>query len=287
MNPLENSIIESLLEINDKNIVVEGENEKLEFKVNFNRASKEAKVKYCKELAAFYNSKGGYLIFGVNDETNELVGLNDFTEPDSADIANDINEYFKPTFDHRQKTLTIKGKTIFAIYVAPRIDIPTVCIRTHQDVVKESTIFYRYSSQSAPIHAEDLIKLLMELKLENSTELAEKNIAIDYKPKINRGLSGLKDGAAEATLTNEGKRFEIKSVQSTNKAFQASFYAKLPYWFEPGVRLALRISTSDGSLINDKTFEANMIVQNELGHDYSITFTGKGGQIKISEPTLI
>jgi len=97
MNPLDNEIIISLLKVDKENNVNQNESEQLEFKEIFDRLNKAAKAKYSKELAAMYNSKGGYLVFGISDE-NKIIGLKDFQMPDSADLANDINDYFKPTF---------------------------------------------------------------------------------------------------------------------------------------------------------------------------------------------
>jgi len=117
MDPLDDLILESILRTDENGIVLQKEDDKIEYKAIFDNSSKEAKAKYAKELAALHNYDGGYLIFGVDDHTKELIGLNAFQEPDNADLTNDINNYFSPAIRYpiwRQfpLSLVLCGSTI-------------------------------------------------------------------------------------------------------------------------------------------------------------------------------
>ena len=65
--------MEALLRIDSKAARVQAyEFDRVEFKLSWNAGSADD---YAKSMAAFANSKGGYLIFGVRDGTGEIVGL--------------------------------------------------------------------------------------------------------------------------------------------------------------------------------------------------------------------
>ena len=54
------------------NRIISRESSWLEFKESFNW---NAKDKYAKIIASFANTKGGYIIFGINDNPRDLKGL--------------------------------------------------------------------------------------------------------------------------------------------------------------------------------------------------------------------
>lgn len=186
MGPLDDLIIQNILRTDSSGKVLQKEDDKIEYKEVFENNSKDAKAKYAKEMAALYNYDGGYLIFGISD-SSDLVGLQSFKEPDNADLANDINNYFSPAIRFQSRLVKVNGKDVFVIYVEKRSSIPTVCIKGHQDAVKEATIYWRYSAKSAPINSGDLINLFHSLRGEETkklTEIAEKDYRAKHKPRI-------------------------------------------------------------------------------------------------------
>jgi len=207
MDPLDDIILKRILKTDKNGVVLQPEDDKIEYKLIFNNQSKETKAKYVKELAALYNFEGGYLIFGVNDKTLEMEGLQNFSLPDNADLSNVVNTYFSPAIRFQTKELTFEGKKLFIIFVKKRDSIPTVCIKSYRDVLTVATIYWRYSAQSAPIKAGDLINLLNALKGENTRELAkitEKNYRSKFKPRIS-ATGGHSPGNVRLTLQNKGE----------------------------------------------------------------------------------
>jgi len=215
MGPLDDIILKGILNTDATGNVLQKEDDKIEYKEVFENGSKEAKAKYAKELAALCNYDGGYLFFGVSDD-GKLVGLKNFNEPDNAGLVNDINTYFSPAIRFQSKRININEVNVFVIYVEKRTSIPTVCIKGHQDIIKEATIYWRYSAQSAPISSGDLINLLNCLKGENSKELVEiakKDFRSKFKPRLE--LNGeMKSGdEVKIRIENRGEIAHVEDFQ--------------------------------------------------------------------------
>lgn len=198
MNPLDDLILNALLRTGPQGVVSQKEDDRIEFKEIFDNSSKEAKAKYAKEMAALCNYQGGYLIFGVDDKQN-LIGLKNFSEPDNALLADDINTYFSPAIRFASKAIVIEGRQLFVVHVAKRASIPTVCVKGFQEDLKVSTIYWRYAAQSSPIKPGDLIDLLNSLRGESNNELTEitkREFRAKYKPRLQTlgSTSGLEFG---------------------------------------------------------------------------------------------
>lgn len=284
MEALEDSVLHGLLRTDREGKVVQKEETNIEYKLIFDRNNKEAKAKYVKELAALYNTEGGYLIFGIEDKTNGLEGLKNFVEPDSAMIADDINNYFKPSFQFKSRVFEINNKSLFVIYVSKRIDIPAVCIKNYTDVLRESTIYYRYSTQSAPIHAEDLIYLLVNLKTlktDKLSELKEREMTIEYRPKIIWTTSGYTNEAQNIVLQNKGRRVKVNKISSLSPHLLPRFDIQVPFYMEENQTKALLIYTETKTKFPLSNYEINLHVENEIDQSYTIKIINKDLKLNI------
>ena len=86
-----------------------GESKNLEFKVS----RPEKSIKYMKSVVAFANGKGGRIVFGIDNDTREIVGLPEesvFREMDA--ITNAISDSCEPVIVPDVYPQTIDGKTI-------------------------------------------------------------------------------------------------------------------------------------------------------------------------------
>ena len=95
--------------------ILAGESKNVEFKVS----RPEKSLKYMKTIIAFANGKGGRLIFGIDDETREVVGIQEeivFQEMDA--IANAISDSCEPMIIPDVYPQTIKEKTIIVVEIA-------------------------------------------------------------------------------------------------------------------------------------------------------------------------
>ena len=94
--------------------IKKGETEKLEFKREI--PSKDSKL--MKTVVAFSNSHGGRIVFGVDDETHEIIGIENekvFRLMDA--LANMISETIEPQVVPRITFETIEDKTIVIVEI--------------------------------------------------------------------------------------------------------------------------------------------------------------------------
>lgn len=286
MGPLDDIILRGILSVDSNGKVLQKEDAKIEYKEIFDKGSKEAKAKYAKEMAALYNYEGGYLIFGVSN-SGDLLGLQSFTEPDNAELVDDINSFFSPAIKFHSRLVKLNGKDVFVIHVEKRTSIPTVCIKGHQDAVKESTIYWRYSAKSSPIGAGDLINLLGSLKGEDSkelTEIAKKDFRSKFKPRLWLNGGVRTDGEVHLRIENRGEIAHVDGfniVESNSKEIWPPTWKNHPIIKEHGVEAVVRSNTHWTKL----SFKLAMDFHDDEGHRYRsiIDFKDQRGVLETTE----
>ena len=142
------------------------ENKKLEYKSNFNFGSMN---EYSRTMAAFANTKGGIIVFGVTDSPRQAIGMknDNFEKIDEEKITSFLNEHFAPEIEWEKYLFEIDGKKFGVILVNESKNKPIVCIKdTKKDKSRESDIFYRYVGRTQRIRYPELKKILDE-KIEN------------------------------------------------------------------------------------------------------------------------
>ena len=287
MNPLDDLFLNAILRVDSNNILFQKEDINFEYKQFFDRDKKDARAKYAKELAALFNCEGGYLIFGVEDKKSELVGLTNFTEPDNALLSGDINSYFSPAFPFVSKTFMVGGKTLFIVYVEKRKSIPTICIKEHNGVLSDATIYWRYSGQSAPIKSGDLINLLHSLREEESVRIASTKLKLDYKPylKLKNGHGG--NGAIQLNISNEGERARIEQINLLEGDVISGSYATLPHNLAKDQVFAVSVKTNSAPMFANTTYKLEFIYTDKAGTRYKAIGEFRGINGSIGEPQEI
>lgn len=94
--------------------ILAGESKSIEFKV----CRPEKSIKYMKSVIAFANGKGGKIIFGIDDETREIVGISEdnlFREMDA--ITNAISDSCEPVIVPEIYLQTIDNKHIIIVEI--------------------------------------------------------------------------------------------------------------------------------------------------------------------------
>ncbi len=153
--------------------VTSRESRRLEFKRSFDRQQLAA---YERTLAAFSNTVGGVILFGVADRPRIVVGTDPNTLPDDADITTLLRQDFSPEIPFEARTYHYGALTLFAIGVEPNINRPVICQRSRnkktldangqnpreEEAIREGAIYYRYIAQTAAIKYTELRALLDE-----------------------------------------------------------------------------------------------------------------------------
>ena len=99
-----------------EDILIDGENEKVEFKSWVNtKNTKERIALAVDELIAFANSKGGTVYFGVEDDTHEVTGCD--PKYDGQRLIESIYDKTRPPLFTDISDFMYEGKTVIAISV--------------------------------------------------------------------------------------------------------------------------------------------------------------------------
>ncbi|MBR5163891.1 MAG: putative DNA binding domain-containing protein, partial [Schwartzia sp.] len=98
-----------------------GESESIEYKV----AEPDNRDKYLKTVVAFANGRGGRIVFGVADDTREVVGIPQDEVFGTMDaITNTIQDSCEPKIIPRCSMTTIDGKTLIVVEILPGMQPP-------------------------------------------------------------------------------------------------------------------------------------------------------------------
>lgn len=113
---------ETILNIKNKN--VKSESEEWDFKEIYKIKETVDKIELVKDIAAFANSKGGYIIYGVN-KSYEWVGLDSRSDidVDEATIHNILDTYCDGKIDFVSSTIEIDDLSFFVLYIFQSKDI--------------------------------------------------------------------------------------------------------------------------------------------------------------------
>lgn len=96
-----------------QDIILCGETTTVQFKQNFTTQKKIAD-----EMVAFANSRGGMIIFGVEDKTGNLYGLTyDELQTISRELGNTANEQIRPTIYIETEVVKIEEKHFLVCHV--------------------------------------------------------------------------------------------------------------------------------------------------------------------------
>jgi hypothetical protein len=169
-------LIKNLLSHNDENSFYD-KKQKLSF------GSKEGKAKFLKHICALSNSNptsNSYIVNGVEDEENKIIGVDFF---DDSKIQNLVNAYLKnpPKIEYENipfPTLP-RHKVIGLVTIHPNNEITSLLKNAWK--YKRGTVFYRRGSNSMPI--------TLPFKLKNTNkeivEAIEKNASNNIELTLN------------------------------------------------------------------------------------------------------
>ena len=178
-------------------LIEEGESLSVEFKKKF---SSEEKI--AKEIIAFANTKGGYVIFGVEDDGN-ICGVE--SEKGEAElIKNAVNNYCEPIVDYQLFFINFGSKEVVIIKVDESENKPHR-IQDYQTKLDLNTaqVYVRVNDKSV-MASKEMIKILQTQtsgrKLENYVISKNEKIVFDFLDKHERIT--VKDLGNAANISN-------------------------------------------------------------------------------------
>ena len=120
-------------------LIEEGEGTTIEFKRKFSSPEKIAK-----ELIAFANTKGGYILFGVDDD-GKISGVE--SEKGELELINTVAKFYcEPEIEFDFEIICIKQKDVVSVYVPESKHKPHKLISEVEN--QESKVYIRVKDES-------------------------------------------------------------------------------------------------------------------------------------------
>ncbi len=158
--------------------VISRESRCLEFKKSFGWISI---AKYLKTCAAFANTKGGYLVFGISNRPHILIGLKgknleSFENLDPEKMSRHFNDHFAPEIEWDIHQYELHGNVFGILYVHESRNKPVICCKNEGEELKEGDIYYRYRGRTERIKYPEL-RFILEEKRQQEQKLWMQHLA--------------------------------------------------------------------------------------------------------------
>ncbi|MDI3504891.1 MAG: ATP-dependent helicase RecG, partial [Bacteroidota bacterium] len=212
-------------------IIGAGETSKVQFKRELDNRDNVAA-----ELIAFSNSKGGMLLFGVEDKTGEFVGLEyDAIQRTSNTVSNIANEFVKPTVYITTEVVTVDvsdedKKSILVVHVDEGVSKPykdrngAIWIKQGSDKrrVTDNNEQIRLFQQSGSLYVDEMI-------IPNTSE------ADVDKTKVEKYIKLIQKADSEEKIEIDEKLLTSLNIMKDNKLTLAGleFFANNPQKYRP------------------------------------------------------
>jgi predicted HTH transcriptional regulator len=154
-------------------LIEEGENLQCEFKRHFTTPEKIAR-----EMIAFANTKGGYIIFGVDDDKT-IVGV-DSEKSESEMIKDAAENYCEPPLNYSIDFIELYGKELVVASI-PESDNKPHRLQDYQDEldINKAVVIVRINDKSVQA-SKEMVRILRA----NSADLALKKYTIGQTEKM-------------------------------------------------------------------------------------------------------
>ncbi len=183
--------------------ILAGESKNIEFKERL----PEKSIKYMKSVVAFANGTGGKIIFGVQDDTREVIGIEKEAVFQTMDaIANVISDSCEPAIIPDISLQTINDKTVIVVEIFIGRQRPYYI----KSLGREQGVYIRVAGTSRPAD-EYMIK---ELLLEGSNRSFDQVACVGLKvtdDEVDELCRSLKETALKHAHSEE-ERSRVKDV---------------------------------------------------------------------------
>jgi len=162
MNNHEEKILNVLEKKDKRGNIITRESSEIEFKKNFNFLNM---AEYSRDMTAFANKSGGYIIFGIADNPRKVVGikLNKFNEIPQERITSFLLEYFSPEIKWDIGFVKHNKLYVGYIYTYESENKPVIC-KKNKDIIKNGEIYFRYRAQTKNIQYGELKQIIDQIK---------------------------------------------------------------------------------------------------------------------------
>lgn len=269
----------------EKDMLFSGESVNVEYKVAVPKDS----AKYMKTVVAYANGRGGKIIFGVDDKTLEVVGMDMDSIFQTIDaITNAISDSCEPTILPDITLQTVEDKTVIVVEIFPGKMRPYY-IKSKGMV---SGTYVRSSGTTRPV-ADYMLK---ELILEGQNRYYDCEVCegLTITPEdIERLCAEMKATAIRNTLT-EGEKLNVKDVtqnvliswgvlaEKDGAVVPTNAYALLAGQarFQPVIQCAVFKGKDRAYFVDRREFEGSIQDQMEAAFQYVLEKINRGMRIQ-------
>ena len=262
-----------------------GESKNVEYKVTVPDKSE----KYMKTVVAFANGRGGKIVFGIDDKTLDIVGMNVDNIYKTIDaIANAISDSCEPVIRPDVAMQTVKDKTVIVVEVFPGAERPYY--------IKSQGMFEGTYVRVAGTtrHVEDY--MLRELILEGQNRYFDSEIYQNMKitdSEIVELCKSMKETAIRNTW-QDSEKAKIKDVtknvliswgvlkEEGGEVYPTNAYALLTgrMFQQPVIQCGVFKGTNRAHFVDRREFEGSIQEQMEAAYQYVLEKINMGMTIK-------
>lgn len=234
--------------------IARGESATLEFKLTLPKDTE----KFTRTVIAFANCQGGRIIFGIDDHSHCIVGIEaDEVFPMMDAIANAISDSCTPQIIPNIEPQTIDGKNVIVVNVRPQYNRPYYLSGKGRD----KGTYVRVGATSRPADEDKVTDLLMEGKRISWDELSCMEYPV-VQEDVNRLCEEIRNHRIKAGLSDRlpdaGQLVSMKVLKKDELGLHASnAFALLTssYFQFAKIQCALFKGCDRGVFIDKKEFE--------------------------------
>ena len=262
-----------------------GESKNVEYKVTVPEKSE----KYMKTVVAFANGRGGRIVFGIDDKTLDIVGMdvdNIYKTMDA--ITNAISDACEPTIRPDVAMQTVKDKTVIVVEIFPGAERPYYI----KSLGMIEGTYVRVAGTTR--HVEDY--MLRELIPEGKNRYFDSEICQDVQitdSEIDEFCKSMKETAIRNTWQDSEKE-KIKDVtknvliswgilkEKDGNVYPTNAYALLTgrMFQQPVIQCGVFKGTSRAYFVDRREFEGSIQEQMEAAYQYVLEKINMGMTIK-------
>lgn len=209
-----------IVDPSNSNCLASAESETLEYKLSFGGA--KSLTGCLVTIAALANNKGGYIVFGVKDQTREIVGIDAkrFREYDFVYLTDILRGCLSCDVPTEVHTHVVDGRTLGILHVMQAVVKPAISI-SNKDNLKIGKIYYRYSAQNREIGPMELQQIIENRVRSISTSplsklLSEILAAGVENSAIYNMATGIVTGPGGAFIIDEAILPKLKFIKEGN-----------------------------------------------------------------------
>lgn len=209
------------------------ESDELDYKAaqNWNELSRGGRAKFVRHCLALANTKGGYIVVGVGEDSNgrpvDFTGLDEEQSKsfDPTSVGNFINRFSDPPIDFTLERPVVDGKCYAVFAVKPFKELPHVCPSNCEEELLRGVFYIRTKDASSrPAYRATELHGIIQRALRNQREMLGRMLrGILYENKLTSS-NETSDSSYFSEELLHSRMFFDKHVKNEQNCYRMEFY---------------------------------------------------------------